>query len=204
MGLRAFLLGMALTLGVPLAAPAQEIRSPLQSLIVTVDQERLFTGSAYAQSLLDEIEKQASELVAENRRIEGELTAEEKQLTEDRPNMAPEDFRQLAADFDEKVVGIRAAQDAKARDLVRAREEVQQKYYQEVLPILAQVVRERGALVVLDSRSVVLAAGQIDVTAETIRRIDAQLAPEAEGDTPPEEGAATDAPDPTGGAAPQQ
>ncbi|MGC9368856.1 MAG: OmpH family outer membrane protein [Paracoccaceae bacterium] len=203
MGLRASVLGLALALALPSAAPAQEARVPLQSLIVTVDQERLFSGSAYGQSLLDEIEKQAAALAAENRKIEAELTAEEKQLTEDRPDMAPEEFRKLAAEFDDKVVGIRDAQDAKARDIVRAREEVQQQFYQDVLPILTEVVRERGALVVLESRSVVLSAGQIDVTTEAIRRIDAQLAPEA-GDAPDLQPAPGAAPDTAGQPAPQQ
>lgn len=198
MALRAGILGLILALALPAAAPAQEGRAPLQSLIVTVDQERLFSGSAYGQSLLDEVEARAEALAAENRKIEAELSAEEKQLTQDRPNMDPEEFRKLAAAFDEKVGGIRAAQDAKARELVRAREEVQQRFYQDVLPILTEVVRERGALVVLESRSVVLSAGQIDVTAEAIKRIDAQLASESpgKGTAPEEEGAAPDtAPD---------
>ncbi|WP_212523220.1 OmpH family outer membrane protein [Actibacterium sp. MT2.3-13A] len=179
MVLRASLLGLALALALPVGALAQEARAPVQSLIVTLDQERLFLRSAYGQGLLDEVEEQAAALAAENRRIEAELTAEEKQLTEDRPGMAPEKFRELSAAFDEKVVGIRDAQDAKARELVREREEVQQRFYQEVLPVLTEVVRERGAVVVLESRSVVLSAGQIDVTAEVIARIDAQFAPQA-------------------------
>lgn len=189
MAVRAGILGLALLLALPATAGAQEARPKLQSLIVTVDQERLFSGSAYGQSLLDEVEAQAAALAIENRRIEADLIAEEKQLTEDRPRMEPEAFRKLSAAFDEKVVGIRAAQDAKARDLGRARDEAQQKFYQDVLPILTEVVRERGALVVLESRSVVLSAGQIDITAEAIARIDAQLAPEAGPREPAPEGA---------------
>lgn len=192
MRLRGCILALGLALALPAAGLAQEARPRLQSLIVTLDQERLFEGSAYGQSLLAEIDEQAAALAAENRRIEAELIAEEKQLTEDRPKMAPEEFREKAAAFDEKVVGIRAAQDAKARDVVRAREEVQQQFFKEVLPILTEVVRERGALVVLESRSVVLSAGQIDVTAEAIARIDAQMAPDtpdngsgATGEAPP-------------------
>jgi len=203
MVLRAGILGLALLMALPAAGGAQEARPRLQSLIVTVDQERLFSGSAYGQSLLDEVEAQAEALAAENRKIEAQLIAEEKQLTEDRPGMDPAAFRQLAAAFDEKVVGIRAAQEAKAREVARAREDVQKRFYQDALPILTEVVRERGALVVLEARSVVLAAGQIDVTSEAIGRIDAALAPEGETPQPaPDE--AEVAPDAAEGAAPQE
>lgn len=203
MVLRAGILGLALLLALPVPGGAQEARSRPQSLIVTVDQERLFSGSAYGQSLLDEVEARAEALAAENRKIEAKLIAEEKQLTEDRPGMDPEAFRKLAAAFDEKVVGIRAAQDAKARELTGAREDVQKRFYQDVFPILTEVVRERGALVVLEARSVVLAAGQIDVTSEAIARIDAELVPQGETPQPaPDEAEA--APDATGDAAPQE
>lgn len=158
-------------------AQGQEDSRPLLSLIVTIDQERMFLKSLYGQSLITQVEQDAAALAAENRKIEAELEAEELQLTQDRDGMPPEEFHQKAAAFDEKVVGIRAAQDAKARQIVRARDELQQAFFQQVLPILTEVVRERGAVVVLDARSVVLSAGQIDVTADAIERIDARLAP---------------------------
>ena len=60
---------------------------------------------------------------AENRRIEAELTAEERTLTEIRDDLSPVQFRARAAAFDEKVQRLRREQDEKARALGQTDEE---------------------------------------------------------------------------------
>ncbi|SMX34954.1 OmpH family outer membrane protein [Actibacterium lipolyticum] len=168
-----------LCLGALLNAPlwAQEAaRNVVRSPIVTVDQERLFSGSAYGAALLEEIERATADLSAENRKIEAELLAEERELTQERGTMSTANFRVKAATFDEKVVAIRKAQDDKTRALAARRDTAQKNFYQEILPILTDIVRERGAVAVLESRAVILSADSIDITAEAITRIDARHA----------------------------
>ncbi len=157
-------------------ATAQDSAPSLQSPILTVDRDRLFSGSQHGQNILQEIEAQSRALAAENRRIEAELEAEEQSLTQQRSSLPAEEFRALAADFDAKVVAIRTAQDTKTRELTRNRDAVQQRFFQDTVPILADIVRERGGVVVLENRAVFLSAQQIDITDDAIARIDAQLA----------------------------
>ncbi|WP_170106743.1 OmpH family outer membrane protein [Rhodovulum imhoffii] len=147
----------------------------LSTPIVTVDQERLFTDSAYGAALLKQIHEESTTLAAENREIEAELIEEERALTDQRASLPPEDFRNLAQVFDEKVISIRQAQDAKTRALAQKREVAQQEFFQAIVPILTQIVRERRAVAVLETRAVVLSADQIDITDEAIARIDARL-----------------------------
>jgi Skp family chaperone for outer membrane proteins len=111
-------------------------------------------------------------LSAENRRIEAELTAEERDLTERRPNMEPDAFRVLADAFDEKVNEIRRTQDAKARELTQKRDADRVVYLQSVAPILELMMRESGAAVILERSSVFISANVIDITDDAIRRID--------------------------------
>lgn len=146
----------------------------LRSPILTVDRDRLFTRSRMGQRIIAALEVETQALAAENRGIEAQLADEEQVLTQRRAGMDPAAFRALAAAFDEKVVGIRAAQDEKVRELSRKREIAQQQFYQDVLPILTEIIRERGAVMVLENRIVFLAAQQVDITAEAIERIDAQ------------------------------
>lgn len=171
------------------AAPAQDGAAPVASPVLTVDQEALFARSAYGQRVQTDFEAASAELAAENRRIEAELEAEERRLTEQRPGMDPAAFRQMAAAFDARVVEIRRTQDQKARDLSRTPEEARQQFYRVALPVLTALVRERGGVVILDSRAVLLAAESIDITDEAIRRIDAELGdgaglPEPSPDSP--------------------
>ncbi|GGE42298.1 OmpH family outer membrane protein [Actibacterium pelagium] len=166
------LIALFLSLVAP-AVTAQE--QTLTSPVLTIDSERLYLQSKFGQQMQTVLEDRSRALIEENREIESELVAEEKALTEERQNLDPEAFRARAKAFDEKVVNLRSAQDEKTRRLLADREALEQRFFQTVLPVLAQIIRERGAVVVLEDRSVFLAAGQIDITAEAISRIDAQF-----------------------------
>jgi len=170
--------GMAGTVGTAGTAGAQPL-GVLQSPVVTVDQERLFRQSAYGKAKLAQLEAETKALAAENRQIESGLVKEELALTKERPTMEKSAFKAKATAFDTKVVAIRKAQDGKARALTGRREELRKAFFKEVLPILTDIVRERGAVVVLQNRAVVLSADQIDITDEAIAKIDARLLPTA-------------------------
>ncbi|MDF0594875.1 OmpH family outer membrane protein [Psychromarinibacter halotolerans] len=167
--------GLLMTVLVAAGAPAaaQDNQPPLVGFpILTLDQERLYGESRAAARIIDEIETRASELAAENRQIEAELSAEELELTERRETMPPDEFRPLADAFDEKVQRIRAEQDGKERDLQTMRDEERQLFLRRITPILAELARERGALMILDRRTVLLSAETVDITEDAITRID--------------------------------
>lgn len=148
-----------------------EVPSP----VVTVDQERLFTDSAWGRRVQTEVETRSRVLSAENRQIEEELIAEEQALTDLRQEMEPEAFRERAEAFDAKVQRLRAEQDAKTRELTAFREAERQRFFSEVLEVLTDVVTERGAVVILDQRAIVLSVAAIDITDAAIARIDATM-----------------------------
>jgi len=167
--------GLALTGGaVPAAAQQAEPALP-PTAVLTIDQEDLFRRSAFGLRLSTEVEQAAAALAAENRRIEAELTAEELDLTSRRATLPPEDFRRLAEAFDARVVAIRRSQDSKERALAQAEDEARRAFWQAALPVLARLAAERGALVILDSRAVLIAVESLDSTEAARQRIDAEL-----------------------------
>ena len=127
--MRVWLRPVSLALGLALAgaapAIAQESVRPgvVQSAILTVEFDRLFAESAYGQRVSEMLDEQGASIAAENRRIEADLTAEERDLTEKRSTLDPVEFRKLAEAFDEKVQALRREQDAKARALGNLSEE---------------------------------------------------------------------------------
>lgn len=157
------------------------------STILTINQERLFAASLYGERVATEIESASKTLISENRRIEADLTAEEKSLTEQRPNLTSEAFRLLADGFDEKVQAIRRAQEVKTRELSRRLEEERATYFKLVVPILGTLMKEHGATVILDRRVIFISADGVDITDEAIRRIDATLGDGAAQPTAPQE-----------------
>jgi Skp family chaperone for outer membrane proteins len=164
---------LALLLALP--AAAQDSSGGLVSPILTLDQDRVYTGSLWGARAAARISAALETLAAENSRIADELTEEERSLTERRADMAPEAFRAEADAFDARVVTIRREQDAKSRDIARSAEAEQRAFYQAILPVLGEVMRARGALAILDRNAIFVSADIIDVTDEVIALADAQL-----------------------------
>lgn len=176
------LVSFALPLAVPLAlAPAASAVAQGQdfgrvvSPILTLDRDQLFANTLYGQRVNRELEAASTAMAAETRAIEAALEAEEKELTEKRATMTPDAFRELATAFDDKVQKLRAERDAAETDLRAQIEAAQLAFFNRIGPVLGQVVRDRGAVMIVDRRAVLLAAANIDITSEAIERIDAVL-----------------------------
>ena len=171
----AALLGLAVFLG-QFSGPARaQDAATAPSAILTVDPERLFEATAFGQRVIAEVEQRADALQTENRRIEADLIAEERDLTERRPGLPVDEFRTLADAFDAKVDGIRSEQERKAREIQEARDAGQQEFFNLIGPVLLGIVRERRAAVLLDRRAVFLSADTVDITETAIARIDREV-----------------------------
>jgi len=147
----------------------------LRSPVLLIDPERLFQESLFGQRVLDELRTESEALAAENRRIEADLTEEERSLTERRPTMEAEAFRQAADAFDAKVQDIRRAQDAKEKALQNAVNEGREAFFAAAQNIIGQLMVDAGSVVVLDRRSVFLSVGAIDITDSALETVNATL-----------------------------
>lgn len=186
----------------PAQPPAQTIVSP----VLTVDQEQLFSSSAWGQRVQAELDAAGQRLDQENDRLYKQLVAEEAELTELRKTLEAAEFRQRADAFDTRATQIRREF---AQSVDKLNEDLQSErtaFFQFAGPIMGLVMQERGALVVLDRRTALVSVGGINVTAELIARIDQELGdgaglkdeldtpapPAASGDTGSTEGAGAD------------
>ena len=158
------------------AAPSDSLATPVaRSQIAVIEQERLFLQTRYGKAMQASTDTARKALQAENQRLEADLEAEERKLTDQRTTMPADQFRPLAEAFDEKVKGIRQAQDTKARELARRAEEDRARFVETAAPILAALMSELGAVVLIDKSVAVLSMDSIDVTDEAIAKIDAVL-----------------------------
>lgn len=147
----------------------------VQAQILVVDPEALFAGSDLGQRLNASLDQAAQKLATENREIEDQLSAEERALTDKRASLSPEDFRILADEFDQRVTEKRNTQAQKADLLDRMRSENRVKFLRLVVPVLATMMQEAGAVVILNRSDVLLSATSIDITDDAIARINADL-----------------------------
>ena len=202
-GIGAALLAVSLAASLTLAAPsgrAQDTPAPALRIAV-ISQDQLFIGSAFGKALQARADAALSELQAENQRLDAALELEDRALTARRAALGLEAFRPLALAFDEKVKGIRTAQDNKSRELARLAEEGRQRFYQTARPVLEDLMRETGAAILLDRSTVLLAQDALDLTDRAIARIDAVL---GDGSTPAPNSPAPPSPAAPDPAAPSQ
>lgn len=194
-GLWAVIAGQCgLAQSVPAADPPA-VASPT----LTIDPEALFNQSLYGQRILRDIQAETEDLATRNRDLAADLTAEEQDLAVRRPTMDPADFRAEAEAFDTKVQDIRTARDAKERALQDSVTAGRDEFFGAATPVLGQIMRDRGAVVLLDRRGVIISAGSVDITDAAIASVDAALGdgsipvpPETVPDTPPDPGPTPD------------
>ena len=163
----AFLLWCALAV----SGVAQEERPS----VLIIDSERLYEDTLYGRRLEADLSALRAEFQAENDRIAETLRAEELRLTEQRPDMTREAFQEAADVFDAKVQEVRRARDAKNRELQAADTAARAQFESRVQGIVANVMLERGASLVMEQRNVVLSVRAVNITDDVIVRIDAQL-----------------------------
>ncbi|WP_367647014.1 OmpH family outer membrane protein [Ruegeria arenilitoris] len=171
---------------VSLPLAAQQLGVP-QSGVLTISSDRIFTESAFGRRVFDEIEAESAALAAENERIVAELSREEKELTQKREVLSPEEFRPLAEAFDRKVQSHREGQRAKLDALARRSDEARNQFFELAQPVLIDLLRETGASLIIERSNVFLSSDASDVTAIAIRRIDAAIGDGSqleEGDKP--------------------
>lgn len=143
-------------------------RGSVVSPVLTIDFERLFRESDYGRRVNAETDERRIELSAENREVEADLEAEELALTEQRSKLEPEAFRALADAFDQKVQETRATQAAKNRAINEDAERAQRDFLAAAVPVLDKLMRDAGAVVILELRSVFVSLTAVEITDDAI------------------------------------
>ncbi|MFM2389052.1 MAG: hypothetical protein RLZZ437_607 [Pseudomonadota bacterium] len=192
--MRAAALILAMAWGVlqvqPLCAqtrPAPDAAGPnvtAMTPILVFDQQRLFAESRFGLAALARRKANEDALIAENLRIEQGLEAEERELTTRRATLPSAEFRALADAFDIKVEGVRAAQRAKYDAIIGEFENDQRAFFGAAVPVIRTLMREAGALVVVDKNAIFMSLERIDVTDMAIQRLNATVGDGTVGDEP--------------------
>lgn len=171
-------------------APAASRNPDLVLPVMTLDQDALYRGSAWGLRVQADLERRGRQIADENDRLAEEFSTEEQELTKLRQTLPAEEFRKRADEFDKRVVEVRREREAALVELQTKAEEERTAFFRAALPSLTALMRERGALAILDQRAIFVAADSIDATDELIARIDAEIG--AGPQAPPGTDSATD------------
>ena len=143
--------------------------------VLTVDISKIARETQYGQRIFKEFENAQSELVESNTIIQNNLEAEEQSLVELRKTLAPDEFRKLAVEFDERANAIRKERAALENTLFEIRDENINKLLQLSVPFLQEIMLSYKASVIIDRRNIVLSNPMIDITERAIELINDEL-----------------------------
>ncbi len=143
-----------------------------QQSILVLNQERLLRASRTGQEVLAQERMMTEAHRDEGLRLDAELEAEERDLAEKRKELPAEDFAKLAVAFDTKVVATRRDHTEKSELLATTIEDGRKDFFSKIVPIVAQIMRERQADLVFEQRNVLFTGPNVDITADVIERLD--------------------------------
>lgn len=172
--------------------PEAAAQKPAAMGVLVLDVDQAYVSSAWGKRAQVDIEAAAREIEAENIRMEDQLVAEEQALASERASLSPADFRQKAEAFDTRAQTIRRDRRQAAVDLGNRAQADRNAFVDATLPVIAGIMQERDAGLVLDRRQVLAAVNAVDVTQVLVERMDQQVGdggqlpdvppPDADGD----------------------
>ncbi len=148
--------------------------------LFTVDMNKLFRSSDFGKDIISANNKARQELQSENEELESRLLLEEKELSEQRKILSPDEFRPKALEFDKKVSIIRTEQGEKEVNLKNKARKEESEFYKRTYPLLYELLLARGGLVLIDQRNVILWDSSVDITDDAIKLINQVLGKDIE------------------------
>lgn len=163
-------LAATLIAAVPPPAHAQQ-----QINVAILGLQEIMRESAASKIVLGEIQKREAALKAEVEKRENALLAADQQLAQQRGTLSAEEFAQKRAELSQQAAEVRKyaqGQQAQIAELARRGEgQIRQKLHE----IVGAIAKEKGIMLVLNKTQVVLFPIELDITAEAMQRLNAQL-----------------------------
>lgn len=155
---------------VPLAALAQN-----GTKLAVLDVQRIYRDSDAAKALREEIDVGREKTRAVLAEQEKDILADDKALKQQRSILSPEAYAQQSQELGKRVNALK-------RQVAEARKANEQKYesgikeiQKAVIGVVSEIAKERNLDLVLASNAIVLQSAAIEITEETMARLNARL-----------------------------
>ena len=154
-----------------LALLSAPLLSADKSFFFTVDMNKLLRATDYGKNIIYVSGLERKSLQIENQKLEAELLLEEKKLSELRKTLSSDEFRPKAVEFDKRVTVIRSEQSQKEQMMISKARETEANFFKKVYPLLYELLSDRGGVLLIDQRNVVLWDSSVDLTEDAVNLI---------------------------------
>jgi Skp family chaperone for outer membrane proteins len=169
-----------LAIGPASAAPAKSTAAAATAdaptaRILLVDSQEILRDSLAAKDIRRQIDSYRTRFQGEINTQEEGLRKDEAELKRQRAVLSADAFEDKRRGFEEKVTGVQRGIQERNQRLERALNQATDSLRRSLAPIFADIMKARGANLLLDQNQVLVGAVEMDVTKEAIRRLDQKL-----------------------------
>lgn len=160
----------------PLQAQQAGAAKPvLAPVILIVDLQQMLQDSKAAKGVQAVLNQQYGSYSKEVAQREDELRKQREELERQRTVLAPEVFNTRANELQQRYDALGKEVQGRRQALQQSLNESMGKVKNAALEIIADIVKERKANLVIEKQAMVFEAEDLDITAEAIKRLDQKL-----------------------------
>lgn len=154
-------------------AAAVEQQAP--AFIGIIDVQRILSEAAAARSVREQVEGFRSTYLAELTSEEDRLREEEQELGRQRAILSAEALAERERAFRTRVAEVQQRAQTISRQLENSFGRAMNRVRQAMLPIFADLTRERGINIIVAKSQILFAVRSLEITDEVLLRLDAAL-----------------------------
>lgn len=164
-------IGIAFGLG----ALAQAKSAPTELPIILVDRNAFFAESKAGQDVARQVQEMKQQIETDLNKKAEDLALEEQQLMQQQAVLTQEAFESKAKKLRDSRLALQREADQKGRALQDGVLKAHDRIWQTVSPILAAILQEKQAVLMIDRSAVVKGSVDLDVTAMALQRLNKEL-----------------------------
>jgi outer membrane protein len=160
------------------SAPATAATSPGTLKLAVINVDRLVTDSALGKEAFARVKKVADAKKEEGEKLTKELREMEQKLADQGASLADDKKEALQKQYQEKAIAFKRFQDDAQRQLEEAQKKELEELQKRVLPVIAQIGKEKGYTLIFNKyqAGLVYADEGVDVTDEVLKRFNTTVA----------------------------
>jgi len=149
----------------------------LPAKLGVIDVERVISESAAGKESFMKLKKMQEEKEKDGRKLVEDLSALEKQLSDQKFILSDEKLKDLQKAYEDKQIAFKRFKDDSERDLKNGRDEELKKLEEKIFPIINQVGKDLGYSVLFNkfNSGLVYADEGVDITDEILKRFNTQV-----------------------------
>lgn len=157
------------------AQPAGTAKPVLAPVILIVDLQQMLQDSKAAKAVQSVLNQQYGTYSKGVAQREDELRKQREELERQRTVLAPETFNMRATELQQRYDALGKEVQGRRQALQQSLNESMNKVKTAALEVVADIVKERKANLVIEKQAMVFEAEDLDITAEAIKRLDQKL-----------------------------